>query len=131
MAVLPATGALAKVVTPNENENCTQLSFVSGVKETANSILASARLTYVCDDEGVVPNDPTGKPISDEPVFFSAGPDFLCFGYTNEDGWVHCLDVQARNVLQSLNKVVSATFPGDSEDELPPAIGLGPLIRFS
>jgi hypothetical protein len=131
MAVLPATGALAKAVTPNQEEGCTQLNFVTAVKETANSILASAQLTSTCEEEGVKPDQPNGEPVSDEPVYFSAGPDFLCFGYTNEDGWVHCLDVQARNVIQSLNKVASAYFPGDEEADLTPAFGLGPVIRFS
>lgn len=95
----------------------TELTRVSATKEPGNSLLATATLTA------------SGDPVAGELVTFTAGPYFLCTATTNSNGVARCLDPNARQVLGSLQKIVTATFHGDTSYY--PSTGLGQIIRFA
>jgi hypothetical protein len=103
-------------VTISYSTASTELTHVSAVKQPGNSLQATATLTA------------SGAPVVGRSVTFTAGPYLLCTAITNSNGVATCLDVYARQVLNSLQKIVTATFDGDMIYS--PSTGSGMIIRY-
>jgi hypothetical protein len=95
----------------------TQLTKVVAEKVGGGTLQASATLTTS-----------SGVDVPGETVSFSANGTPLCSATTNSDGVASCVDPSATSVLNSLDKIVTATFAGDGSYQ--PSTGLGQIIRY-
>ncbi len=95
----------------------TELTDVIATKMPGNSLLASGVLTTS-----------SGDALEGYTVTFTASGKPICTATTNSDGFATCLDPGASSILNSLSKIVTASYAGDTFYDS--STGLGAILRY-